>query len=127
MEIEIFDSSVLKPGRLYRPTVHVSKSGLFTFNPLAVEQLNLAIGNTISFVRDKINPRDWYIMRDPNGLVLREKQKGQLMCNAKIVRDLMHEALGAKLKNESMKFLVAKEPTQHKDKMLYAILTTKPL
>lgn len=127
MEIEIFDSSNLKSGRLYRPAVHINKSGVFTFNPQAVEQLNLAVGNTISFVRDKTNPRYWYILRDPNGIPLREKTKDQLACNAKLVRELMYEALGAKLKNESMKFLVAKEPTQHKDKMLYAILTTKPL
>lgn len=127
MEIEIFDSSVLKPGRIYRPAVHVSKAGLFAFNPQAVEQLNLAAGNTISFVRDKTNPRDWYILRDPNGLTLREKKNGQLMLNAKIVRDLIFESVGVKPKNGSMKFLVAKEPVQHKDKMLYAILTTKPL
>ena len=127
MEIEIYDSSILKSGRLYRPAVHINKGGVFTFNPQAVESLNLAIGNTISFVRDKTNPRDWYIMRDPNGLPLREKAKGQLLVNAKLVSELMFETLGAKQKNGSMKFLVAKEPTQHKDKILYAILTTKPL
>jgi len=127
MEIEIFDSSNLKTGRLYRPAVHINKGGVFSFNPQAVEALNLASGNTISFVRDKSNPRDWYILRDPNGLPLREKNKGQLIVNAKLVREMMFDALGAKQKNGSMKFLVAKEPTQHKDKMLYSILTTKPL
>ncbi len=127
MEIEIYDSSIVKSGRLYRPAVQINKGGVFTFNTQAVESLNLASGNTISFVRDKTNPRDWYILRDPNGLPLREKTKGQLICNAKLVRELMFDTLGAKQKNGSMKFLVAKEPTQHKDKMLYAILTTKPL
>lgn len=127
MEIEIYDSSILKSGRLQRPAVHINKGGLCTFNPQAVESLNLASGNTISFVRDKTNPRDWYILRDPNGLALREKTKGQLIVNAKLVRELMFETLGAKQKNGSVKFLIAKEPAQHKDKMLYAILTTKPL
>ncbi len=127
MELEIFDSSNVRSTRTYSPAIHINKFGVFSFNPQAVELLTLTKGATISFVRDKDNPRDWFILRDPNGMVLRTNTKGNLIVNAKFVREKMFTSLNSKLGSGSMKFRIAIEPVQYKDKMMYPIITSKPL
>jgi len=124
MELEIFDSSRLTMGRISKPAIHIQKSGLFTLNKKAVETMCLTEASTLSLVHDKSNPRDWYLMRDPNGVVLR-KAAGNMKFNAKPGRDRIIESLNIKDPNRMLRFYLATDPTQHEDKMLWAILTSK--
>jgi hypothetical protein len=127
MEIEVFDSKSARATRIYKPSISISKIGVFTLNKLAVEALNLVAGNTISLVRDKSNPRDWYIMRDHSGITLRQVDNGCLAFNSGLIRSLMHDSFGNESKNGRMRFPVSKEPVQFKDKIMYAIITSKQL
>jgi hypothetical protein len=103
--------------------VTIQKSGLFQLNHEAAEALSLAEGHKVSLVRNKEKPKDWYILRDASGVDLRKSSQGFLIFSAKIVRDLMIDAIQPK--NPTMRFRVASQPERVGDKMLYAILTTK--
>lgn len=129
MEIEIFDSKSIKHRRVNGAALSVNVKGRFEINKTAVETLNLEDGCKISFVHDKKNPRDWYLFRDPNGVTTRVYSKtGSLLFNSMQLRKLIYESIGSpEAKNGKMRFSIATQPTQHKEMIMYAILTSKLL
>lgn len=87
--------------------------------------MNLLDGANISFVRDRKNPKDWYVLRDPDGVKLRNN-KNQLKGSHGIVRKEIDKLFPA-YKGKTIRFKMATEPTQSNGHMMYAILTSKPI
>lgn len=87
--------------------------------------MNLQEGATISFVRDRENPKDWYILRDPDGIKL-GLNKNQLKGSHSTVRKEIDKVFPA-YKGKTIRFKMATEPTQCNGFMMYAILTSKPI
>lgn len=129
MEIKVFNNLVNKRRGSGKPCLHISESGIFNFNKQACYQLNLVKGTTISIAQDETNPRDWYFFRDPKGLELRH-YKGKdtiLSFSSKLIRDCIFKSVGTIQKHGSMSFLLATEPTQHNELIMFAILTNSQL
>lgn len=124
MEIEIFDSAKIRSRKVIFPAVSFFKSGVIVFNDEAVESMNLQEKMTISFARDRKQPRDWYIVHDAKGIQMLRNSQKKMQCSAKIVRDLILEAIPVKPKTSTMRFRVATQTTQLGDKVGYAILTS---
>lgn len=125
MKLQIYNRKDLLKGKNTNPCISITPKGLWTINVSACRAINFEPGTQISIVQDIDSPRDFYLMRDPNGIKLREK-KDFLEFNSKKMREILIDALRVDAqKVKTIKFIVATQPVQHEDKIMYAILTSR--
>lgn len=55
------------------PSVRLTKGGVIIINAAAMKKMEFVAGNRISFAQDKQRPKDWYIVRDADGLEIKPK------------------------------------------------------
>ena len=89
------------------PLIHVSKSGIITFNQQLINELKLVQKRKISFFQDEDSPKDWYIKLDTiNGIPLKEKKNSSILyIQYKNLSDKILESLNSK--NKSLKIRVS--------------------
>lgn len=105
------------------PVIRFTKNGSFFLNNVAIDSLHLQDGERISFVNDKKNTRDWYILRDPDGVPIKLKKSAAKGCYMK-VRNILGRQLNVP-KNEGFRLRIASEPSLDNGMSMYAILTSK--
>ncbi|HAX95621.1 MAG TPA: hypothetical protein DCY35_03745 [Prolixibacteraceae bacterium] len=128
MEIDWIKRKNAQGTRHSVPTVSITKKGLISLNKQAVEILSLQERNMVAIGRDKHNPKDWYIVRTTDGYMLRKyaPYRGSLCFSASSLAEEIYNSLGNK-ENKTIRFAIAQQPTQYKDMILYAIITSKQL
>lgn len=57
-----FDAISKKSKNISEPLITISKFGIITFNLKLISELNLSEGIKVSFLQDKNNPKDWYLL-----------------------------------------------------------------
>ena len=130
MELEIYDkkcSSVKVAG----PAIRLTKQGVIYFNKPAIDLLNLAGGNSVSFANDKTRPKDWYLFRDADGLPLKPKSGKDkttgvpsLGIATAVICSKIRQTLSLPA-DKNISIEIALEPTAENGKSLHALLTSK--
>jgi hypothetical protein len=125
MELEIFTpSTVQAAGRTVDPSIRVTKMGMFTLNPAAVELMGLTAGEPIAIARQKDGDRSWLVAKQPHGFPSR---KGYGDTHASIVfqsAKLAKEILATLPQPDSnVKIRISNEPVMAGQAKWYPLMT----
>ena len=111
----------------YYPFIRLSTKGATAICMDIVKELGLEQGDTVSFLQNKEEPKDWYLLfGDKNGFVLRgDKKSKSLFFNQTENARIVFKSLA--LTCISARFKVDTTPVEVEGMKLYAMLTLKPI
>lgn len=113
----IFMEVISKTSDITAPYISIYRNGSVRFSCGAATALNLQEGDTISFCRDEIDERKWYLKRFGGNVELRQvpRRKGLEGCHQKFVRAFL-ASIG-----EGLVKVTCKVVTKPNDEGLYAL------
>lgn len=125
MKIQKINPALLKRReRTKKPSLIISKAGVFILNQAASELLNVNPGSFIEFGYDHLNSKDWYISRGITGFKLRDKNQLGTCFTCISLRRIISKCIGLTDDLTSLKFLIATQPTTDENgQQNYAIIT----
>lgn len=82
MKFIVFDKETFPKYRSESsPKITFGKSGTITLNKAAVNAIGLKVGDTIAFVQDQEEHRNWFLYQTEKGFTLRGKDEHSLTTN----------------------------------------------
>jgi len=127
MKLKRFNPGNTRTIRIGKPTIRFAKQGTITLASTLTKKIGLKENDSIEFIQDEENPRDWYLKKayKEKGFSLRtyNKSTGALITNSIVMVNKFLESIDKK-NAKSVGCLVATEPTEVEGLKLYAIITS---
>jgi hypothetical protein len=125
MELNIFNKANCRQ-LVTEPAVRITTGGAIVINKKALDLMELVENNSISIAQDKQRPKDWYIFRDADGLVIKKKSSTteSIGISSSFICNEIKTSLGLD-KKKNYSFLVAPQPTVENGKTIWALITSK--
>lgn len=123
MKLKSFNATNTKAVRYGKPTVNVSKSGVFNFSKTASELIMLELTPYIEILQDEERPKDWYVKLSTmeKGFSARKYKEGNNVTNSAFTARQLLKSIG--FTGNSVSFLIAGKPTKLEGELLWPILT----
>lgn len=121
MKLKIYNKNTRS--RHSEPFLTFGKNGAVTISQEAAKILELKNGDSIVISQDEEGPKDWYIAKGCDDIIVRDKGSGSLLFNSASIGIELKKSTGLNI-NKSVRFRMANEPTLQDGVKWYALITS---
>ncbi len=122
MKIKTYNS-LNRCGRETKPKIRMGKTGYIYITKKVSAMMEISIGDKVSLHQDEENPKDWFISKDENGIILKgKKEEGVLIFHlTEAVKKIFTEC---EITSKSISFVVSQTPIELNNIKYYPIITS---